>query len=50
MTEEDKKPYFEEARRQKEEHQARIAKQMSDAWEAKKAHDEAKKEKSALWD
>ena len=42
MTEEEKQPWFEEAKRFKEENLARIDKQIEDAMEAKRRHDEAK--------
>ena len=47
MTDVEKKPWIEEAIRQKEAHQARIAKQIEDALEAKRAHHAAKKTKTA---
>ena len=50
MTDEEKLPWYEEARRQKEAHQARLAKQMEDALEAKRAYAAAKKTKSAKRD
>ena len=43
MTDEEKQPWYEEAQRQKEAHQARLAKQMEDALEAKRAHHAAQK-------
>ena len=50
MTDEEKQPWYEEAQRQKEAHQARLAKQMEDALEAKRAHRAAQKTKSAKRD
>ena len=50
MTDEEKQPQVEEALRQKEAHQARLAKQMEDALEAKRAHRAARKTKSAKRD